>query len=110
VTRADDAERHRVIEVLRAHLLDERLTMDEYAERVGTAWAATTLSELDALIADLPRLRGSTRKRRGRRHAEATAPDVGWRPTSECFIDPTTDRRMRVWVDPADGARHYVPD
>lgn len=108
--RADDAERRRVVEVLRAHLVDQRLTMDEYAERVGAAWAATTVEELDALIADLPRLRTAPRKRWGRRHAEAAAPDVGWRPTSECFIDPTTERRMRVWVDAATGTRHYVPD
>jgi hypothetical protein len=28
-------------------------------------------------------------------------------PTTEVFIDPITHRRMRVWVDPASGAREY---
>lgn len=45
-----------------------------------------------------------------KRHGEATAPAGHWRPTDELFVDPTTGRRMRVWVDPADGSRHYVPE
>jgi hypothetical protein len=28
-------------------------------------------------------------------------------PTDEVFIDPETGRRMRVWYDPASGAREY---
>jgi hypothetical protein len=28
-------------------------------------------------------------------------------PTTEVFLDPTTHRRMRVWVDPVSGAREY---
>jgi hypothetical protein len=28
-------------------------------------------------------------------------------PTTEVFIDPVTHRRMRVWIDPASGAREY---
>jgi hypothetical protein len=31
-------------------------------------------------------------------------------PTKERFIDPSTQRIMRVWVDPADQSRHYVPE
>ena len=31
-------------------------------------------------------------------------------PTSEVFIDPETGGRMRVWFDPATGARDYRPD
>ena len=34
----------------------------------------------------------------------------GLRPTDERFIDPTTGRRMRVWIDPASGERSYHPD
>lgn len=44
-----------------------------------------------------------------RRHGESDAPAQDWRPTDEAFLDPTTRRRMRVWLDPG-GARHYVPD
>lgn len=28
-------------------------------------------------------------------------------PTSEVFVDPDTQRRLRVWVDPVTGARDY---
>lgn len=28
-------------------------------------------------------------------------------PTTEVFVDPVTHRRMRVWIDPASGAREY---
>ena len=45
-----------------------------------------------------------------RRHGEATTPAGDWTRTDEVFVDPTTSRRMRVWIDPVDGARHYVPD
>lgn len=31
-------------------------------------------------------------------------------PTSEVFVDPTTHRRLRVWVDPVTGAREYRED
>ena len=33
-----------------------------------------------------------------------------FRPTSELFIDPTTGRRMRVLIDPANGERRYVAE
>lgn len=30
-----------------------------------------------------------------------------FRPTDEVFIDPTSNRRMRVWLDPRSGERRY---
>ena len=45
-----------------------------------------------------------------RRHAESSLPAEGWERTDEVFVDPTTDRRMRVWLDPRDGSRHYVAE
>jgi len=45
-----------------------------------------------------------------RRHGESDRPEPGWRATDEVFRDPSTERVMRVWVDPADGSRHYVPE
>ena len=45
-----------------------------------------------------------------RRHGESDRPEPGWRATEEVFRDPSTDRVMRVWLDPADGSRHYVPE
>lgn len=45
-----------------------------------------------------------------RRHGESTLPADGWQRTDEVFVDPTTNRRMRVWVDPVDGTRHYIAE
>ncbi len=62
-------------------------------------------------MADLPPLDPSlTASRRGRRHGEALAPEPGWLPTPERFRDPSTQRLMRVWVDPTDASRHYLAE
>jgi 3'-phosphoadenosine 5'-phosphosulfate (PAPS) 3'-phosphatase len=45
-----------------------------------------------------------------RRHGESVTPAGDWQRTDEVFVDPTTNRRMRVWVDPVDGTRHYVEE
>ena len=45
-----------------------------------------------------------------RRHGESTVPADGWQRTDEVFVDPTSGRRMRVWIDTKDGERHYVAD
>ena len=50
------------------------------------------------------------RARRRRGHGHADQPAAGWVPTSERFRDPSTSMVMRVWVDPADQSRHYVPE
>ena len=52
--RVSDAERNVVVEALRAHCADGRLTLDEFAERVEVALAARTRAELDEVQADLP--------------------------------------------------------
>jgi hypothetical protein len=44
-----------------------------------------------------------------RRHGESARAHESWHATEERFIDPSTGRTMRVFVDP-DGSRHYVPD
>jgi hypothetical protein len=33
--------------------------------------------------------------------------DRAFQPTSEVFIDPTTDERTRVWYNPKTGQREY---
>jgi hypothetical protein len=52
--RVADADRERLAEELREHMLAGRLTPEELEERLGRAYAATTRGELDALKADLP--------------------------------------------------------
>jgi hypothetical protein len=51
--RASDADRDRVVEVLRAALSDGRLDPAEFDERVGAALAARTMGALAPLTADL---------------------------------------------------------
>ncbi len=50
------------------------------------------------------------RVRRRGRHGQTRQPEAGWVPTAERFRDPPTGVIMRVWVDPSDESRHYVPD
>jgi Domain of unknown function (DUF1707) len=52
--RASDADRDRVISLLREHHAAGRLTAEEFSERLDTALAAKTLGELDGLLRDLP--------------------------------------------------------
>jgi hypothetical protein len=52
--RAADADRERVAKFLREQHAVGRLTHDELEERVGRAYRAVTMGDLDRLIADLP--------------------------------------------------------
>jgi hypothetical protein len=54
--RASDAERDAVIEMLRRHTADGRLTMAEFEERVAEAFAARTRGDLDPVLRELPPL------------------------------------------------------
>ena len=45
-----------------------------------------------------------------RRHGESAVPAASWQRTDEVFRDPSSGRVMRVWHDPSDGSRHYVPE
>jgi thymidylate kinase len=36
--------------------------------------------------------------------------EPGWVPTAERFRDPPSGMIVRVWIDPSDESRHYVPD
>jgi hypothetical protein len=55
--RASDEDRERVARVLQGHAVAGRLTTDELDERIGGAFGARTLRELDVLLSDLPRER-----------------------------------------------------
>ena len=57
--RASDADRDRVIELLRAAIADGRLDLAEFDERLDTALAARTIDELAPLTADLIAAPGS---------------------------------------------------
>jgi Domain of unknown function (DUF1707) len=121
VSRFGDADRDRLTVVLREHYALGRLDIDEFARRVEIVLAADYADEAAAAVCDLPSLAAAApgsaaapgqaaRRRMRRRHAQAAAPGAGWLPTSERFRDPTSGMVMRVWLDPADQSRHYVPD
>jgi hypothetical protein len=112
---AADADRERLVALLREHYAVGLFGLDELDRRVGMVLSAQYLDEAAAAVADLPRVAASgtaaprrARKRRG--HAHADRPAAGWIPTDERFRDPTTRAVMRVWIDPADQSRHYVPE
>ena len=52
--RAADVDRERVIAELQQHTSAGRLSMDEFSERAAAVYRSRTMSELDALTADLP--------------------------------------------------------
>jgi hypothetical protein len=52
--RVADADREQLIEELREHAGEGRLTSEELEDRVGAAYRATTRADLDALRGDLP--------------------------------------------------------
>jgi hypothetical protein len=52
--RAGDADRDRVVDVLKAGFAEGRLTKGEYNDRTARVYAARTYGELGSLIADLP--------------------------------------------------------
>jgi Domain of unknown function (DUF1707) len=119
---AGDADRERLVALLREHYARGQLDHEQLESRVGTVLSAQYLDEVASAVADLPLLAGAAgaagpagpravrpvRQRRG--HAHAAEPAAGWVPTAERFRDPQTRAIMRVWVDPADQSRHYVPE
>jgi class 3 adenylate cyclase len=57
--RIADAERERAIVFLRHHCTDGRITLDEFSDRVGIVYDATTAADLERVTADLPALERS---------------------------------------------------
>lgn len=111
---ARDADRDRLLGLLREQYARGNIDDAELDRRTGQVLAASFTDEAAAAVSDLPLLPaegpaaqpGRTR----RRHAQADQPGEGWVPTSERFRDPTSQLIMRVWIDPADDSRHYVPE
>lgn len=119
---ASEPDRERVLYLLREQYARGQLDLDEMSRRVGIVLASTYVDEAAAAVSDLPLLAGlapsrpsQARPGRGRlgqrrRHAQHSRPDAAWVPTPERFRDPSTRAIMRVWIDPADLSRHYVPE
>jgi hypothetical protein len=108
VAELGDAQRDEVAQVLGRHYAEGRIDADELSRRLDLVYA----DEASGALADLPPLAPATppRRRWGRRHAEADRPEPTWLPTTERFVDPSTNRVMRVWLEPGSRARHYVAE
>jgi DNA-binding CsgD family transcriptional regulator len=111
-----DADRERMVALLREHYASGRLDLDGLRYRVGVVLAAANGEQAAVALADLPPVgvpgtprAGPRRGSRGR-HAQTRKPQPGWMPTAERFRDPSSGMIMRVWIDPSDDSRHYVPD
>jgi hypothetical protein len=52
--RVADADRERLVEELREHTVAGRLTAEEFEERLGLAYSATTRADVEAIRVDLP--------------------------------------------------------
>lgn len=97
------------------HYVAGHLDAAELDARLGRLFAEP--GSAGDLLADLPSLEpaaaAAVRTRSSwwrRRHGESGGAQPDWLPTSERFLDPSTDRLMRVWLDPATRTRHYVPE
>jgi hypothetical protein len=117
-SRFGDADRDRLVAVLREHYALGRFDLDEFSRRAEIVLAAGYADEAAAALHDLPPLEpgqstgsaAGTGRRARRRHGQSAAPGPGWVPTTERFRDPSSGTVMRVWLDPADQSRHYIPD
>src|SRR5580698_2860543 len=58
--RVADADRDRTVTQLRESVVEGRLTLDEFSERVGSALQAKTRGDLLAVMADLPQVLQTT--------------------------------------------------
>jgi hypothetical protein len=106
--RASDADRERVVEILRQHNVEGRITAEEFEERMTAAYQAKTMGALAELTGDLPvdlaeharRQAELARRRDGRslkKHARAEI--SGW---ASLAVILTT-----VWA--VSGAGYYWP-
>jgi hypothetical protein len=93
--RAGDSDRSAVVDLLRAHHLDGRLTVEEFEERVERAHRAVTLLELGDLHDDLPELAPRRGKvvARGRR-APRIPGRLAFVERVELEVDPRTTREQ----------------
>ena len=86
--RAADVDREFVAERLRTALNEGRLTLSEYDERLGQAYAARTYADLKALLTDLPEVTPESHSR--------VVPAGAQEPTP---VEVAGDRgRNRRWV------------
>jgi class 3 adenylate cyclase len=89
--RISDADRNRMVEVLRTYCGEGVLTLDEFSDRVALVFDAGTKGELEQVVADLPALSGAPVPEAQRRKTSRNAVGImsgarrtgRWRPGEE---------------------------
>ena len=84
---------------------------------IGGFWlGASGLVLIVAALLERMRYRSEASDRSGEAAGRAggepagTRLDPRFRRSDEVFADPTSGQRMRVWTDPANGDRRYLPE
>jgi hypothetical protein len=72
-------------------------------------WDGVIYSIISAVIV-LGLLLIVVRIQQAKRSVADRAPGARWQRTEEVIRDPFTSQVVRVWIDPTDGSRHYVPE
>src|SRR4051794_26036918 len=85
--RASDAEREEIVGRLNMAVGEGRLTLDEFSQRLGGAYGATTRAELVPLVADLPQSHVATPSSRREWHV---TPIGGMRRRGAWRVAPAT--------------------
>ena len=82
------------------------------AQQISGLWSMTIGAlAIVALVLERSRYRSEAEERgagqTGPGGGEPAAPGPPFRRTDELFVDPTTGREMRVYLDPVSGERRY---
>jgi hypothetical protein len=63
-----------------------------------------------AAVFEVMRYRSAAGGKPGPGGGELGLPEARFKPTDEVFVDPTTNKRMRVYADDRTGERRYVAE
>lgn len=108
-----DADRERDAARLGRHYVAGDLDAEDFSARMDRLYGEDPATALAGLPAAEPPPPAPVRSRKGwwrPRHGESDGPRPDWIPTPERFVDPTTSRVMRVWLEPGARTRHYVAE
>jgi hypothetical protein len=89
------------------------LAIAEALPVIGLLTGAIGIGLVLAIAVERMRYRGLLADRRADTVGGAGGEEVGvleprFVRTDEVFVDPTTDRRLRVFIDPSNGERRYI--
>jgi hypothetical protein len=88
--RASDRDREQVIEHLRKHCGEGRITLEELEERLDGVMAAATVADLSGFISDLPPLAARAKRPRSTTGTPPTAGPPGVRPFTHRVVVPAS--------------------